>query len=583
MDHHLGAFFLPSASYIRKLFLVMLHLCSTPAIVVAGPSRILERRRRLCLGFVLAMPMVGASCVGPSCASMSAQTSPAVSTATQTHDVRGQVVNALDGLPLPRALVSVNTRSALTDYQGRFEFAGFTGANAFATVRKPGFSASPDGAAPSSTERLTDLDAPVLIKLYPDALVVGTLTSRDGAPLSHVSVRLLRSQYDGVTLRWTSGGFAQTNAKGEYRISTPAGRFRIATSFVSQSFETGEAILPVSFPESTQSNASILIQVRSGEERRVDLNAKVGPLYPVTLHVEPANSQRMNLMAAVTTSAGDEFVTGVSSDQQLELPTGTYALRVKVNNREEAMTGTSSVTVTGHDLAFATVHLTPDTQITVELLGGTLAPSSQGSNSSINNSLPQLPNVQMFNLSLQNQLATSENQEQEIRPRQEADKTTSFRVPPGRYRLAASGGGQWYVQSATLGATDLLVDELVIGPGSAGGALRLVVSNQTGTVHARTNLPAGASAWMYLVPRGPSLVPIRPISVTSSNTVTSIATALVPPGAYTALLLDVQLQTDPRDPAFLASLVSGPIDIDVQPSADTSFSLDLAKRKAADR
>ena len=556
----------------------MLFFRPMPAIAAADLSRVLERRRRPLLRLVLALPMVALAF-----ASVSAQISPATSTDTQTHVVRGQVVNALDGSPLPRALVTINTRSALTDYQGRFEFAGFTGSNAFATVRKPGFSASPNASIPNNTQRLADLDAPVLIKLYPDALVTGTLTSRDGAPLSHVAVRLLRSQYDGVAVRLAQAGVSQTNARGEYRISAPAGRFRLVTSFVLRSFETGQAILPVSFPQTTQSNPSTGIELRSGEEKHVDLNAKVGPLYPVALHVEPANSQRMNFLVAVTTSAGDEFITGVSSDQHLELPTGTYALRVKVTNRDESMSGTSRVTVTGRDPASTTVHLAPDTQISVELLAGFLTASTQNFNPSNNNSLPQLPNVQMFNLSLQNQLATAENQELEIRLRQGADKTTSFRVPPGRYRLAASGGSPWYIQSATLGATDLLQDELVIGPGSAGGALRLVVSNQVGTVHARTNLAAGASAWMYLVPRGPSLVPVRPIAVTSNGTATPIATALVPPGAYTALLLETQLQKDPRDPAFLASLASGPTDIDVQANADTSFSLDLAKRKEADQ
>ncbi len=513
-------------------------------------------------------------------ARLPAQTLPSAD--TRTHSVRGQVVSAVDGSPVPRALITINTRSTLTDYQGRFEFASFTGADAFATVRKPGFSASPDASTPNPVQRLTDLDAPILIRLYPDALLFGTLTSRNGAPLAHVSVRLLRSQYDGVALRWVSAGSGQTNAQGEYRISTPAGRFRVLTSFVPRSFETGEAVLPVSFPEFTSSTTSTLLEVHSGEERRVDLNAKVGPVYPVAVHVEPASSQSMNLLVAVTTSAGDEFIASLSADQHLELPAGTYTLRVKVNTRDEPMSGISSVTVTGHDPASATVHLAPDTQISVELLTGTSV-LLQNSNSSVSNSLQVFPNVQMFNLSLQNELASGENQEQDIRLRQEAGKSSSFRVPPGRYRLAASGGGQWHVESASLGATDLLLNDLVVGPGSAGGTLRLTVSNQTGTVHARTNLPAGASAWLYLVPRGPSLLPVHPIPVASSGTTTAVATASVAPGPYTALLLETQLQKDPRDPAFLASLASGPTDIDVQPNADTSFSLDLAKRKVADQ
>ena len=545
------------------------------AILAAVWLRASQRRRWLLPRFVPWLLTAGLSFAG-----LSAQTSPAPS--TQIHLVRGQAVNALDGSPLPRALVTINTRSALTDYQGRFAFDGFAGTNAFATVRKPGFSGRPDASMPNFTQPLPDLDAPILIKLYPDALVFGTLTSRNGAPLSHVAVRLLRSQYDGVVLRWVQSAFVLTNARGEYRISTQAGRFRVLSSFVPHSFETGEAVLPVSFPEASQSTPSTLIELHSGEERRVDLNAKVGPAFPVALRVEPANSPRANLLVAVTTAAGDEFVTGVS-DERLELPTGTYALKVKLNTREESMSGTSRVTVTSQGAASASVHLTPDTQLSVEIAAGTLAPLAQNSNSSHTSGLPELPNVQMFNLLLHNQLVGGESQDQDILLRQEADKSTGFRVPPGRYRLTASGGGQWHIESASVGATDLLLDELVIGPGSAGGALRIVVSNQTGTVHARTNLPTGASAWMYLVPRGSSLLPVRPIGVMGSGTVNAIASTSVPPGAYTALLLETQLQTDPRDPAFLASFASGPTDIEVQPNADTSFSLDLAKRREANQ
>ena len=547
----------------------------TPASLAVNLHCAFEGRRKP-LRYVLGLPMAGLTF-----ASLFAQISTPPSTDTQTHVVRGRVVNALDGSPLSRALVTINTRSALTDSQGRFEFAGFAGTNTFATARKPGFSTGAVASGLNPPQHLTDLDAPVLMKLYPDALVVGTLTGRDGAPLSHVAIRLLRSEYDGVALHWEQTAFVQTDARGEYRISTQAGRFRVVSSFVPRSFETGETVLPIAFPEASSGDTSTLIEVHSGEERRVDLSARVGPAYPVLFRVEPVNSQRMNPQIIVSTSTGDEFLAGLSSDQHLELPIGSYAVKVKESNREESMSGFSRVTVTGHDPASAIVRLAPDPQLAVELVAGTLAFASQSSNSSSGNSLPELPNVQMFNLLLHDQFANGETQEQDIRIRQEADKSTSFRVPPGRYRLIASGGGPWHIQSASLGATDLLLDDLVIGPGSAGGTLRIVVSNEIGTVHARTNLPLGASAWMYLIPRGPSLIPVRPILVTSNGSATSIATASVQPGAYTALLLDTQIQKDPRDPAFLVSFASGPTDVEVRSGTDTSFSLDLAKRKEA--
>ncbi len=518
--------------------------------------------------------------VGSIAASLSAQTGTTASADAQTHLVRGQVVNALDGSPLPRTLVTLNGRSALTDSQGRFEFDNVPGTNTFASFRKPGFSSNAETAGTNGMQRLTDLDAPVLLKLSPDALVTGVLTSQSGMPLSHVQVRLLRSQYDGAAPHWIPAGSGQTDSRGEYRISVPAGRFRLVTNFVPRSFETGETVLPVSYPELSQSSASTLIELRGGEERHVDLRAKVGPVYPVALHIEPAGSQRGNPQVAVSTSAGDEFFPGLSPDQHLELPAGSYTLRVQVDSREESMSGSSRVTVSTHDIPAVTVHLALDASFPVEFAAGALV---QNANSSASNSLPELPNPLMFNLSLHNQDVSGAAQEQDLRLRQSADKGHSFRVPPGRYRLTASGGGQWHIQSAAVGATDLLLNDLVVGPGSAGGTLRILVSNQTGTVHARTNLPQNASAWMYLLPRGPSLIPIHPISLSSDGAGTSVATASVPPGAYTAVLLETHLQQDPRDPAFLASFASGLTDIEVQPNADTSFNLELAKRKEAAR
>ena len=548
---------------------------SMPATTIAPPRSALALRR-WALRRMLAGPVAGLLS-----ASLAAQTPASSPADTQAHTVRGQVVNALDGSPLPRALVTVNARSALTDYQGRFAFANFADANAYLSVRKPGFSADANTSGGNATQRLTNLDAPVVIPVFPDALVVGTLTGQDGAPLSHVPVRLLHALYDGAVLRWVPAGFAATNARGEYRISTPAGRFRLVSSFVAHSFETGESVLPGSFPEPSQTSPSTLVEVHSGEERRIDLRVRTGPLYPVTLHVDFGDAQRRNLRVLVSTSAGDEFFTGLSADQRVELPLGSYALKLQMYSREESMSGSSRITVTSRDSSGAAVHLAPDAEFTVELLAGSLV--SSASNTSISNGLTQLPNVQQLNLLLHNELANGSLETPDISLSQAAGKTSAFRVSPGRYRLVASGGGSWHIQSATLGATDLLQDDLVVGPGSAGGTMRLLVSNLTGTVHARTPLPAGSPPLLYLIPRGPSLTSIHPLFLSADGTGAASVSAVVPAGNYTALLVQKRLEEDPRDPAFLASFASGPVDVDVQPGADASFTLDLAKRKEAER
>jgi hypothetical protein len=209
--------------------------------------------------------------------------------------VRGKVVNGLDGNGVPRALVTLVSRRVLTDAQGNFEFDGFTQVKGAMTATKPGFSATADGSSLSRAASSPDLTVPVVLRLYPNAVVTGVVTGRDALPVAGVQVRLVQAVSDVSGLRWVQTGQSMTDSHGEYRFNPPPGRYRVTVEFMARARETGDVVLPVSFPEISSSDKSNSVVLASGQERRVDLQPRTGTAYPVTLRVEPANVRNVRL------------------------------------------------------------------------------------------------------------------------------------------------------------------------------------------------------------------------------------------------------------------------------------------------
>ena len=213
------------------------------------------------------------------------------------RDISGRVANALTGAPVPRALVQISNRTALTDAQGKFAFPSFSAPNAFATVTKPGYSATltPENAF---SARLVNLDVPIELKLYPNAIVTGIVTGPDSLPLSRTQIRLNRLTFDTTGQRWQQAGFTQSDVRGEYRFSVPAGRYRITTGYAARSVERGEAVLPVTFPPSSASNTETF-ELVPGELRQVDLRPRVSPGYPVSITIDGTDNDRGIRLTAI--------------------------------------------------------------------------------------------------------------------------------------------------------------------------------------------------------------------------------------------------------------------------------------------
>ena len=461
--------------------------------------------------------------------------------------VSGVVLNAATGLPVPRALVRLNDRAMLTDREGKFEFDQFAGAgNATLQVNKPGFYASVEADPMWSTALRPDqMAAPVVVRLYPEALLTGTLTASDGSPLPQVLVTAQRSVYNESGHQWFPAGQKMTNSRGEFRLAVPAGDYRIETAFSPRLQGTSRAILPLMVPSGSSSESSGNLHMSSGTEQRFDLHPRVAPAYMVTLHLEQSPEHGFPTILA-RSSDGTMIPLNVArmgpeGELRVQLPSGTFTLSAMVNLGEMSEYGETTVTVADQNVSGVVLRMATVPAIPVQVI------QDSGSTS---DKAPPLP--QQLGLSMENvQESSSRRGNSIVGMVTSPDHVAYFHAPPGVYRLVARNSGQWFVTSATSGATDLLQQELSVNTGSGGSPIVITVSNQTGSLHGTAMLNGSpASVWLYLVPTGRSAVAVYSFRSSSDGTFTF---PNLPPGSYQAIGFESRHSADYRAPKVLAA------------------------------
>jgi hypothetical protein len=476
--------------------------------------------------------------------------------------VSGQVINAVTGLPVARAIVRWSDRAVLTDHDGRFEFGQntLTGGNIMAI--KPGFSFSADSTTQNIFLQSNQLAAPLRLLLYPEAVLTGTVLAPDGTPLSGTQVSALRSVYDEVGHRLANEGRTQTDSHGDFRMPVPAGSYRIETQYVTKDRTTGLAVLPVVIPDGSSSDTSNEIRIHSGEEQHFDLRPAFRNIHRVTSNLDRGMGF---VRITVRSSNGGTFpispTSNGSGEMTMELPQGTYTLMGRRNNpdspEEEAET---TITVPDHDISGVVLHFSPIPSIPVELL---IDESSTSDNSE--------PSLTQFNLSLVNDHPDFEQDGPAIRL-SSASNRFSFNASPGSYHLAGRSSGGWYIKSVSNGASDVLQQGLVVAPGTGGTPLRVTVSNQTGSLQGTVKLNGTPSnCWVYLIPTTPSATSFI---LMRSNAEGAYTAANLPPGSYQAIAFEGRHSVNYRDSSVLEPFAARVNSITVNAGDKATLDLD---------
>lgn len=440
----------------------------------------------------------------------------------------GVVLNAVTGAPVYRALVRANGRAILTDHEGRFQFDQIPSSGSVTIeVRKPGFYFGSEWSTSSRTLRLDQAGSPVVLRLRPEALITGTVTAGDGTPLPRTPVSALRSIYNQTGHQMVSIGQAVTNARGEFRISVPAGEYRVQTNFSPRLPGSSDAVLPVAYPTDPYG----VVHVASGSEEHVELHPVVSRTYPVRLKVESNQEQGFSSFLMAKATDGSVFPVRMMRDESsgsgevmVALPPGTFTLIGYSNRGDQMEYGETSVTVGGSEGAGFVLRLSSVPPVPVQVL---VDPESTSDKTP--------PTAQQLGIVLENvqsdrmgvfPFPSTARQTQE----------TTLRGAPGTYRLASRAYGQWFVKAATYGTTDLLRDPMTISWGAASGPIVLTISNRTGGLQGTTQLKGAAQpAWVYAIP---SAVGSVPFYETRSNADGTFHFPYLPPGTYQVIAFE---------------------------------------------
>ena len=210
--------------------------------------------------------------------------------------------------------------------------------------------------------------------------------------------------------------------------------------------------------------------------------------------------------------------------------------------------------------------MAPNAEFPVELAFDIVAPG-QG------RPLPSTPTVQNFNLLFHDDSNAGDGFSNDIRVTIKPDKTASFKLPPGRYRLGGFSGSLWHVRSATLGVTDLLTNDLLVAPGAAGEPIRLIVTNGFGSLKGSVTIAGQpASGMVYLIPLQPDLVPYSEIQLQTDGTFQWFGA----PGKYIAVAAAQQVHEDFRNATFLRKFTATGREVEVPNGPTVSLDLTLA-------
>lgn len=429
--------------------------------------------------------------------------------AAEKFTVTGTVVNSATGEPIPRALVTLQgspSRTAFSDSTGAFSIDGVRSGRFSISAQKPGFFSQQQREGFARPPQFVDVGPKmesVTLRVMPESVVYGRLMDSNEQPVESVRVRLLRSVVRNGKQRLESRGYASSDEDGTFRFPN----LQPGTYYLSAGPEAArpnsaftEAEKPRSgwpglyYPGVPDLASAAPIRVSAGQQVQADLTMNLVPLYSVSGMVSGfVPGQGVNLQ--VLNPSGDSLpiATQFSSETgvfDLRVPAGMYRLRAMGQSGEQQLRADLHINV-NKDLT--QLHLAMQPAATIQI-HARMEDMSQSAGSP-NRRSGYRANYDLPPVSVQ--LVASDptgNDAYATLKGERGNRALVFQnVEPGRYTAIISAHGDWYVESATCGNTNLLTEELVVGSGG-GCTMELLLRNDSGTLTLTVKMPGSASS-----------------------------------------------------------------------------------------
>lgn len=232
-------------------------------------------------------------------------------------------------------------------------------------------------------QELKDID----FHLVAGGVISGRVIDEDGEPMSGVSVQVLRAAFqDGERKLQPAGGMARTDDRGEFRIFglEPRHYYVSATRRGMMDFfngpgefrEGGPAMLQQSegyavsyYPGTTEMSAASSIEVRAGDEQRVNFTLVPSRTFRITGKVMDASGQPLKSGFGVLLSRnGSPTPSGFTQveDGKLDIhgiTPGSYSLMVGIRDEEDRQAAQREIEVADQDVGDVNLTLTRGTEM----------------------------------------------------------------------------------------------------------------------------------------------------------------------------------------------------------------------------
>ncbi len=442
---------------------------------------------------------------------------------TIVDHIHGVVLSSVDGKPIFRALVTSNDQrfAMMTDSEGRFSldlrrpaadssnfdlntrngFPRMGQLNVFLSVRRPGYLPSNASLRISTDPQSATEEAQ--IKLVPESMIRGHLSTSNVTAPSGIQVQLRRKQVQEGAATWIQSGNTQANSRGDFRFpDLPAGDYKVTTqAWTGQAYNSTEdqtsGYSPARYADAADLASTPSIHLHPGETAVADLNLRASTLYHVTIPI--ANAPK---------NAGVNFFIGDEDEQSgfpmnykpqaeaLEgyLPNGAYTIRISAFAQPQGGSGKGRVEVSGRPVKASPITLIPNGQIPVYVHQQYTAANPNSEDTGRNlfaNRLQQIQrrslDISLRPLSMQGPGANLKNT-----PAQSDDDLVLENVQEGAYRVSARAF-RGYIASMTSNGVDLLRQPLIVGSGGAAGPIDVTLRDDSatlsGTVSVSNSLP----------------------------------------------------------------------------------------------
>lgn len=513
--------------------------------------------------------------------------------------VSGTVIDAVTGEPVRKALVQLNAqqgRTAFTDGDGRFQFDGISPGTVSLQAQKPGYFGEQElpGHAPPQTEVGPKTEA-VVLKLTPESVISGTVTTVAGIPLEHAPVSLTYLTVRDGRRRWETRGQTNSDESGRFRFANllsgtyyvGAGPFtpRQGAFFeLKQKPKTGYP--GVYYPGAPDLASASAIQLTAGQQVEANFVLTEVPTYNISGTIngygagQGVGVQLLNQSGTVV-PVDVQFSAENGRFDVHGLPAGTYVLKVfsqSAANQPLRAEVTLNVASNIFNLKLA---LGPAIEIPISAHTESKAPAGQVSppdTGAVNAASPPPLSVHLLGSApgMGDSFSTLEGP-----PAQQ--KLIIRNVDPGRYTVDVMPQGPWYVQSAEFGQTNLLNDDLTVTPGAPARPIEVVLRNDGAslavTVSPRDdkNLPATVVAIREGAEKAsPRTAYYRPPSETSQENAGVLIESL-PPGDYLVLAFDNAESVEYSNPDVLQDYLSNAVRVTLTADQRAKVTIDAIR------